>query len=118
MALCIRKNLIPDKDSLVQSRIKPQYLSKKRSWSFSIIFVVVGEDIEEEVRQLSKLGIKKLNTRPSINFLNEKLLALQVFNTAKSRLNRKLHLFPDFEIKYVSEVEIKGYEVKNSDLLE
>jgi len=34
--------LIPDEDSLVKTKIKPQFLTKKRKWSFSIIFVIGG----------------------------------------------------------------------------
>ena len=41
--------LIPDKDSLVKSKTKPQYLSKKRQWSFSTIFVILGT--EKEIKQ-------------------------------------------------------------------
>jgi hypothetical protein len=42
VAYLIRSRIIPDENSLVKSRIKPQYLSKKRSWSFSTIFVIFG----------------------------------------------------------------------------
>ena len=34
--------IIPNEKSLVQSKIKPQYLSKRRLWSFSTIFVLIG----------------------------------------------------------------------------
>lgn len=42
VAILIKNKIIPAEDSLVKSRIKPQYLSKKRSWSFSTIFVIFG----------------------------------------------------------------------------
>lgn len=88
--ILIRHKIIPDENALVKSRIKPQYLSKKRSWSFSTIFVIFGSDKELERAgiQLSHLNVQRLHTHPSINFLNEKVVALEVFNHAKDRLNR------------------------------
>jgi hypothetical protein len=39
----LKKNkVIPDEKRLIQTKIKPQYLSKKRSWSFSNIFLIYG----------------------------------------------------------------------------
>jgi hypothetical protein len=35
--------VIPHERSLVKSKIKPQYQSKKRKWSFSTMFVVLGQ---------------------------------------------------------------------------
>ena len=64
--------LIPDENSLVQSKTKPQYLSKKRQWSFSTIFVILGsqKEIKQVHIQFKKYGIQKLNAKPSIHFLN------------------------------------------------
>lgn len=42
LSFLLKNRIIPHEDSLVKSRIKPQYLSKKRSWSFSTIFVIFG----------------------------------------------------------------------------
>jgi hypothetical protein len=38
----IRNKLIPDAGSLVQSKMKSQHQTKRRSWLFSIIFMVLG----------------------------------------------------------------------------
>lgn len=111
--ILIKNRIIPDEDSLVKSRIKPQYLSKKRSWCFSTIFVIFGdeEELERVHRQLFKIRVQKLSTRPSINFLNEKVVALEVFNSAKKKLTKELERFAGFEIKDVVEIEIKGAQV-------
>ncbi len=78
VAILKKYKVIPSEASLVKSKIKPQYLSKKRKWAFSTIFVIMGG--EEELRkcqaQFIPLGIQKLNAKPSINFLNEKVRAL------------------------------------------
>ncbi len=37
-----KNNVIPDEKRLIHSKIKPQFLSKKRIWSFSTIFVIYG----------------------------------------------------------------------------
>lgn len=118
--LLLRAGVIPDESTLVQSKIKPQYLSKKRSWQFSTIFAIFGSspELERCRSDLGRLGIQRLSTKPSINFLNEKIVALEVFNSARSRLLRELAVLGDFEIKEVAEIEIKGVEVRNSDLLE
>jgi hypothetical protein len=118
--LLLRAGVIPDESTLVQSKIKPQYLSKKRSWQFSTIFALFGSsgELERCRSDLSRLGIQRLSTKPTINFLNEKIIALEVFNSARSRLLKELGAMGDFEIKEVAEIEIKGVEVKNSDLLE
>lgn len=87
----------------MKSRIKPQYLSKKRIWSFSTIFVIFGdeEELERAYKQLFRIRVQRLNIRPSINFLNEKVVALEVFNSAKKRLTSELARFPQLEIKDV-----------------
>lgn len=69
----LKKNkVIPHSNSLVQSKIKPQYLSKKRKWSFSMIFVIFGNqnELTRCSSELYKYGIQRLVTKPSINFLN------------------------------------------------
>lgn len=40
--ILMKNKIIPDEDSLVKSKVKPQYQSKKRRWVFSTIFVVIG----------------------------------------------------------------------------
>jgi hypothetical protein len=42
--LLIKNKVIPDEERLVKSKIKPQYLNKKRKWSFSTIFVIFGSE--------------------------------------------------------------------------
>ena len=76
--ILIQNKMIPQEDQLVKSKIKPQYLSKKRSWLFSIIFAIIGNEKELELtyNKLSRLGIQRLNTNPSINFLNDKIVAI------------------------------------------
>lgn len=115
-----RFQLIPDEDSLVKTKIKPQFLSKKRRWSFSIIFVVGGEEDELTrcYRELIKVGIQKLSTHPSINFLHEKVQAMEVFNSAKLKLIRQLKRFPSLKIKEVEKIEITGIKIENSDIIE
>lgn len=90
LSFLLRNRIIPHEDSLVKSRIKPQYLAKKRSWSFSTIFVIFGneQELEKCYKQFSRLRIQRLSTKPSINFLNEKVVALEVFNSAKEKLAR------------------------------
>jgi hypothetical protein len=90
--ILIKNRIIPDEETLVKSRIKPQYLSKKRSWSFSTIFVIFGneDELERCYRELSRIRIQRLSTRPSINFLNEKVIALEVFNSAKKAMSDEL----------------------------
>lgn len=44
------------------------------------------------------MGIHKLNAQPSINFLNEKVRALELFAKAKAQLDNELKRFPNFEI--------------------
>lgn len=34
--------IIPHEGTLIKSKIKPQYLNKKRKWTFSTIFVILG----------------------------------------------------------------------------
>ena len=65
-------NVIPHEDSLVKSKTKPQYLSKKRQWSFTTIFVILGNerDLQDCHEQFARLGIQKLNARPSVHYLN------------------------------------------------
>ena len=46
------------------------------------------KELERAGLQLSHLKVQRLHTHPSINFLNEKVIALEVFNQAKDRLNR------------------------------
>ena len=115
-----RYKLIPHEGSLVNSKIKPQYLSKKRKWSFSAIFVVLGDD--RELRkcdlQFRQLGINKLNVRPSIHFLDEKLRALEIFAGAKAKLQKVLRRFPGFEIEEVEEIDFEGLNMPNSDIIE
>jgi hypothetical protein len=43
---------------------------------------------------------------------------LEIFNSGKTKLVKELERFPGYEIKDVKEVEIRGVEVENSDLLE
>lgn len=88
LSFLLRNRIIPHEDSLVKSRIKPQYLAKKRSWSFSTIFVIFGneQELERCYKQFTRLRIQRLSTKPSINFLNEKVVALEVFNSAKEKL--------------------------------
>ena len=45
-------------------------------------------------------------------------MALEVFNSAKKKLTKELERFPGFEIKDVVEIEIKGAQVENSDIIE
>ena len=70
--ILIKNKIIPREDNLVKTKIKPQYQSRKRTWVFSTIFVILGNQRELELtqNQLIKLGVQKLNTRPAINFLN------------------------------------------------
>lgn len=37
-----KHHIIPHQNGLVKSKIKPKYLIKKRMWSFSTIFVIIG----------------------------------------------------------------------------
>lgn len=80
--------VIPHERGLVKSKIKPQYLSKKRKWSFSTMFVVLGkyEELKKAYSYFIRMGIQKLNAKPSINFLNEKVKALELFASAKAKL--------------------------------
>lgn len=80
--------IIPHEGNLIKTKIKPQYLNKKRKWSFSTIFVVLGtqQELHKCYSTFARLGIQKLSARPSINFLNEKVKALQLFATAKAKL--------------------------------
>jgi hypothetical protein len=70
--ILLKNKIIPDQSSLVKSKIKPQYQSKKRSWVFSTIFVVLGtqKELERAFKHLSRIGVQRLQTKPSINFLN------------------------------------------------
>ena len=78
LSFLIKHRIVPHEDSLVKSRIKPQFLSKKRSWTFSTIFVIFGneEELDKCYKQFSRMRIQRLSTKPSINFLNEKVVAL------------------------------------------
>ena len=106
--------------SLVKSKIKPQFLAKKRQWAFSTIFVVVGSphELKHCYRQLHPLGIHKLNAKPSIDFLNQKLQAMEIFALAKAALQVELERFPGYEIKEIEEIEIEGMHMTNSDIIE
>jgi hypothetical protein len=42
VTLLIKHKVIPDEVRLVKSKIKPQFLNKKRIWSFSIVFAIYG----------------------------------------------------------------------------
>lgn len=88
ISILTKNNIIPNEGSLVKSKIKPQYQSKKRRWFFSTIFVVLGtqKELELTFKQLTQIGVQRLQARPSINFLNEKLLAMELFNSAKAQL--------------------------------
>lgn len=72
VSILIHNKMIPDEGSLVKSKIKPQYQSKKRSWLFSTIFVVLGtqKELDKAFKDLSRIGVQRLQTKPTINFLN------------------------------------------------
>ena len=112
--------LIPNEHTLVKSKTKPQYLSKKRQWSFSAIFVVLGNQrqLKEVNREFKKFGIQRLNAQPSINFLNEKMRALEVFAGAKAKLETVLERFPGFRVKQIQLIDFDGEHLPNSDLIE
>jgi hypothetical protein len=44
--ILMKEKVIPHSDSLVKSRISPKYLSRKRSWTFTTIFVIFGNEME------------------------------------------------------------------------
>ena len=96
-----KHHIIPHQNGLVKSKIKPKYLIKKRMWSFPTIFVIYGNsnELEKCNKELTRFGIQKLMTKPSINFLNEKILALEIFSSAKVKLERELSRFGTFKIK-------------------
>jgi hypothetical protein len=98
LKILIKNKIIPAENSLVKTKIKPHYQSRKRTWVFSTIFVILGNQRELELaqNQLAKLGVQKLSTRPAINFLNEKLESIEIFNSAKERLSKKLQTLGDY----------------------
>ena len=85
-------------------------MTKKRSWAFTTIFAIYGteEDLDRCYMKLSNMGIERLNTKTSINFLNEKIIALKVFNSAKSRAVKALKRFNDWQITKVEKIDING----------
>ncbi len=55
---------------------------------FSTIFMVMGnaKELERVQGSLVRAGVQRLQTKPSMNFLNEKLLAMELFNSVKMKL--------------------------------
>lgn len=43
-----------------------------RKWSYSVVFALIGqeEDVLRCFRELSKLGVERLSSHPTINYLN------------------------------------------------
>lgn len=112
--------LPPPPQPLAQTRLRPLFLSSRRKWSYSLIFAVGGS--EEELGacegELGRVGVERLQTHPSINFLHEKTQALQLFWGAQSRLRRLLRPFPGWGIQEVEKIEIQGWKIENSDVIE
>jgi hypothetical protein len=93
-----KHRIIIDDDALVKASIKPEFISKKRKWSFSLVFVIEGgqEEIEGCFKELTRLGVQRLSKHSTINFLNEKTKSMEAFSKAKWALIRELKRFPDF----------------------
>ena len=120
ISLLVRQRVIPDEESLAKSKTRPKFLSKQKRWSFETIFAGYGRpaEVEKCSKQLARLGVKRLTTKPSISFLNEKMAVLAVFNSAKNRVWEELEHLPSFQIVEVVDIEIEGKELANSDELE
>ena len=46
VSILTKSKIIPREEALVKTRVKPQYQSKKRSWTFSTIFMIIGSERE------------------------------------------------------------------------
>ena len=45
-----------------------------------------AKELERVQGSLVRAGVQRLQTKPSMNFLNEKLLAMELFNSVKMKL--------------------------------
>jgi hypothetical protein len=55
-----KHKIIVDDDALVKANIKPEFISKERKWSFSLAFVIEGQQERSKAvsRSLPALGCK------------------------------------------------------------
>ena len=58
--------MVPYKEALPVSKIDMKYLEKKRFWSFSASFMLIGTsaELKETTQKLKFLGVKLLNFIP------------------------------------------------------
>lgn len=67
-----RYEIIEDEEELVKTRIRPSFSMHNRKWSYSIVFALIGQedDVLMCLRELSKLGVERISSHPTINYLN------------------------------------------------
>ena len=86
------QDILPNEITLVKSKVKSRHLTRTREWEFRVQFGVAVSEVQIHLleQRASLLGVRKLNTFPEINYLEEKWIALKLFLSAKEDLSRKL----------------------------
>lgn len=82
---------------MIHTGIHVDFISKKRVWEFSRVFVVYSDNyqLNKVLKYLEPFGLTTLKERLVMGYLNEKLIAIKAFTAAKAKLERflkkKLH---------------------------
>lgn len=84
----IRHQVVPHETAMIHSSIQMNFISKKRVWEFSRVFVIYADShqLNRVLHFLEPFKLSTLKERVIMGYLNEKLIAIKAFTDAKTKL--------------------------------